>query len=176
MLRPQVPPSRLRLHPRNGVDRNQQNQNNPYYIDLRDRARRAGDEMGRCARESQAAHQAREYLRADLFEQKQAFRREMETLNLEASEWIFKANNIDNGPGVADLHGQFVDEAKIHVDRAITLARERDVTTVRFIVGQGTHSADGVSKLRPAIEKHLLQKQLVVGPDPTNAGVLVVQL
>lgn len=172
---PQVLPTRPRL--RKGVDRNQDNKRNPHYVDLRNRARHAGDEMKRCARESQAAYQAGEHLRAaQLSEQKQAFCREMETLHLEASEWIYKENNLDNGPGEVDLHGQFVEESFLYVDRAIDSARARGEITVRFIVGQGTHSDDGVPKLRRAVQEYLQEKQIDVRRDPNNAGVLIVQL
>ncbi|EJD52517.1 DUF1771-domain-containing protein [Auricularia subglabra TFB-10046 SS5] len=162
---------------RKGVNENLENQRNPYYTDLRDRANAAGDAMARAFRESQEAYQAGDGARAKaLSDEGKARRAEMDALNLEASDWIFKENNTDSEPGEIDLHGLYVKEAIRYADLSIQDARQRGDPEIRFIVGKGMHSKSGVGKLRPAIEELMQKHQLVPEIDPRNAGVLVVQL
>ncbi|KZV86585.1 DUF1771-domain-containing protein [Exidia glandulosa HHB12029] len=162
---------------RRGVNENLENQNNTYYVDLRERANRAGDEMARLSRESQAAYHAGDGARAkELSDESKRHRAEMESLNAEASEWIFKENNTDSEPGEVDLHGLYAREAITYADRSIEEARARGQSHIRLIVGKGMHSKGGASKLRPAIEELMQKHQLVASMDPHNAGVLVVDL
>ncbi|KAI0633330.1 hypothetical protein C8Q77DRAFT_1057428 [Trametes polyzona] len=158
-------------------DPNQVNQHNEYYVGLRARANAAGDEM---ARSFEEAHQAYERgdgaLAKELSNKGKAAQKEMERLNEEASEWIFRENNTDSQPGEIDLHGLYVKEAIRYADRSIQEARARGDSKIRFIVGKGLHSAGGVAKLKPAIEELMQKHGLVAEMDEHNAGVLIVNL
>ncbi|KAG7098885.1 hypothetical protein E1B28_000785 [Marasmius oreades] len=160
-----------------GIDQNQINQANPYYIDLRKRANEDGDQMAKCFQESRAA-----YARGDgaaakrLSDEAKEHQRRMESLNKEASQYIYIENNKDSKPGEIDLHGLHVKEAIFHTDQALEEAKRRGETTLRLIVGKGLHSTGGVTKIKPAIEELMQKHQLVAELDDNNAGVLVVHL
>jgi len=133
--------------------------------------------MARAFDESKVAYKAGDGARAkQLSNEGHAHKSEMERLNREASEWIFRENNTDSKPGEVDLHGLFVKEAIEHTDRAIDQARRRGDTAVHLIVGKGLHSASGHAKIKPAIEELMHKHNLAAAVDPDNAGVLIVQL
>lgn len=48
-----------------------------------------------------------------------------------------------------DLHGKFVDEIELLIIQYIKECRQRRLSFVLIVVGQGQHSKDGRSKLRP---------------------------
>ncbi|KAJ7109902.1 hypothetical protein C8R44DRAFT_800888 [Mycena epipterygia] len=102
--------------------------------------------------------------------------RTMEALNKTASEMIFKEKNKDREPQEIDLHGLFVKEAESKVKEAILAGEQRGVPVIRFIVGQGLHTADGTAKLKPALAYYIGQMPRPVQVDSRNAGVLVVTL
>ncbi|EJD39589.1 hypothetical protein AURDEDRAFT_31954, partial [Auricularia subglabra TFB-10046 SS5] len=70
----------------------------------------------------------------------------------------FIKNNKGLPKDEVDLHGLYVGEAINHVDLAIQYAGEDGDRKIQLIVGQGKHSKDGKSKLRPAVESHLKEK------------------
>ncbi|KAI0829610.1 hypothetical protein BC628DRAFT_1416664 [Trametes gibbosa] len=158
-------------------DPNQVNQHNAHYVDLRARANAAGDEMARCFEEAHQAYEHRDGARAkELSNRGKAAQQEMERLNEQAAEWIFRENNTDSGPGEIDLHGLYVKEAIRYTDKSIQEARSRGDSKIRFITGKGLHSAGGVAKLKPAIEELMETNGLVAELDEHNAGVLIVNL
>ncbi|KAI0051225.1 DUF1771-domain-containing protein [Auriscalpium vulgare] len=172
---PASPPPHGRPHGR--VDQNQVNQANEHYTSLRARANVEGDAMGRAFDESHTAYERGDGARAkELSNEGKAHQREMERLNAEASEWIFRENNTDSGPGEVDLHGLYVKEAITYTDRAIQEARQRGESELHLIVGKGLHSANHNAKIKPAIEELMLKHNLVAALDPQNSGVLIVQL
>lgn len=72
-------------------DDNQVNSANPHYKDLRARANQAGDAMGRCFSESKEAYQSGNGARAkELSNEGKRHQVEMEALNRQASEWIYR--------------------------------------------------------------------------------------
>ncbi|OBZ67141.1 hypothetical protein A0H81_12985 [Grifola frondosa] len=158
-------------------DANQINQNNEHYKGLRARANEEGDQMAQCFEQAHQAYAAGDGARAkELSNEGKAHQREMERLNAQASEWIFVENNKDSQSGEIDLHGLYVKEAITFTEKAIQEARGRGESKVHLIVGKGLHSANGVAKLKPAIEE-LMQKQgLVAELDQSNGGVLIVNL
>ncbi|KZV74399.1 DUF1771-domain-containing protein [Peniophora sp. CONT] len=172
-IQQQRPPRR-----QNGqVDANQVNQSNPHYTDLRDRARKEGDAMARAFDASHKAYESGEKARAkELSNEGHAHQAEMEKLNREASEWIFRENNTDSQPGEIDLHGLFVKESIEYTDRAIVEAQQRGDSEIQLIVGKGIHSQGGHAKIKPAIEELMHKHNLTATLDPDNAGVLIVQL
>ncbi|KAK0219038.1 hypothetical protein IW262DRAFT_1256787, partial [Armillaria fumosa] len=154
-------------------DDNQQDHPNEYYIGLRARANKEGDEMGRCFSESRDA-----YCRGDrasakvLSNQGKIHRQNMQQLNKEASNWIY----LGQKPGEIDLHGLYVKEAIAYTDAALEEAKLRGDSEIRLIVGIGLHSEDGEAKLRPAIKGLMRKYQLSAEFDPSNCGVIVVGL
>ncbi|KAF9227306.1 DUF1771-domain-containing protein [Gyrodon lividus] len=179
--RHQVFPSNFVLHPseRNCFlkDQNQINQHNEQYMALRAKANQEGDLM---AQSFQGSHEA--YARGDgahakeLSEQGKQHERTMESLNAEASAWIFKENNLDSKPGEVDLHGLYVKEAVSYSDKAIQEARQRGDSEIRLIVGKGLHSDGRVAKIKPAVEDLTKKHNLFAEVDPQNAGILIVRL
>ncbi|KAH9061238.1 hypothetical protein EDB87DRAFT_1610707 [Lactarius vividus] len=103
--------------------------------------------------------------------------REMKELDKRAAKIVFRENNKNRGEGrKVDLHGLYVAEAiQISKDQLQT-ARSKGDKVVRFIVGKGLHSDGGGAKIRPALEDLLTKQGLIHWLDPSNAGVLVVQL
>ncbi|TBU29614.1 hypothetical protein BD311DRAFT_777500 [Dichomitus squalens] len=173
--KPSSPPPRPWSPDSGRPDPNQVNQHNAHYMDLRARANAAGDEM---ARNFEAAHQAYESgdgARAkELSNAGKAAQGEMERLNEEAAEWIFKGEQ--NNPGEVDLHGLYVKEAIRFTDKSIVEARSRGDRQLRLIVGKGLHSTNHVAKLKPAIEELIQKHGLVAELDEHNSGVLIVNL
>ncbi|KAL7281248.1 hypothetical protein ACG7TL_004556 [Trametes sanguinea] len=172
---PSSPPSRPWSPGR--PDPNQVNQHNEYYVGLRARANAAGDEMARCFDEAHRAYESGDGARAkELSNKGKAAQQEMERLNEQAAEWIFRENNTDSGPGEVDLHGLYVKEAIRFTDKSIQEARARGDSKIRLIVGKGLHSSGGVAKLKPAIEELIQKHGLVAELDEHNAGVLIVNI
>ncbi|PBK87736.1 DUF1771-domain-containing protein [Armillaria gallica] len=158
-------------------DENQTDQSNEYYIGLRARANKEGDEMARCFSESHEAFNRGDRAAAkDLSNQGKSHKQKMEQLHKEASKWIYLKNNRDCKPGEIDLHGLFVKEAIAYTDAALEEAKLRGDSEIRLIVGRGSHSEGGVAKIRLAIEELMRKYQLVAELDPSNSGVLVVEL
>ncbi|KAK0215981.1 hypothetical protein EDD85DRAFT_441237 [Armillaria nabsnona] len=170
--RPPSPPE-----PPKYEDDNQTDQSNEYYIGLRARANKEGDEMARCFSESHEAFNRGDGAAAkDLSNQGKSHKQKMEQLHKEASKWIYLENNRDRKPGEIDLHGLFVKEAIAYTDAALKEAKLRGDSEIRLIVGRGSHSEGGVAKIRLAIEELMRKYQLVAQLDPSNLGVLVVEL
>ncbi|EGN99955.1 hypothetical protein SERLA73DRAFT_106863 [Serpula lacrymans var. lacrymans S7.3] len=158
-------------------DSDQINMHNEHYVGLRSRANEEGDKMAQCFQESHEAYSNHDgALAKELSEKGKEHERNMERLNDEASEWIFKENNSDRKPGEIDLHGLFVKEAVVYTDRAIQVARQRGDSQIHLIVGKGLHSPQHIAKIKPAMEELMQKHQLLAEVDPHNAGVLIVHL
>jgi len=133
--------------------------------------------MARCFRESQEAYKSGDGARAkQLSNEGKQHQAEMDRLNKEAGDWIFRENNLDSAPDELDLHGLYVKEAIDKTDQAIVQAQSRGASQIRLIVGKGLHSQGSVAKLKPAIEQLMAKHQLQAALDPQNAGVLIVSL
>lgn len=101
--RPQKPPYRVRIfchwledHNTNftfnlGLQIHEDHRQNPHYLSLKSRADEVASEMHKLSRESQEAYQGGDGARAkELSNASKAKRAEMERLNQEAAEWLFK--------------------------------------------------------------------------------------
>lgn len=67
------------------------NHENDHYKQLRARANQEGDEMAKCFEESHRAYEARDgALAKELSNKGHAHQKEMNNLNAQASDWIFK--------------------------------------------------------------------------------------
>jgi len=172
---PYSPPHKPQRY--NGQDQNQINQNNEQYMSLRAQANEEGDAMARCFEQSHDAYAQGAGARAkELSTQGHQHQHKMESLNKQASDWIFAENNKDSNPGEIDLHGLYVKEAIAYTDNAIEQAKLRGDSDIRLIVGKGLHSTGSHAKIKPAIEELMQKHQLVAELDPHNAGVLIVRL
>ncbi|KAJ7045429.1 cytoplasmic protein [Mycena alexandri] len=170
------PPHRP-VQPHYFSDPNQENQHNEHYMRLRAEANAEGDKMAKCFAESHEAYGRGDGAGAkQLSNEGKEHQHKMNSLNKEASDWIFVENNKDSKPGEIDLHGLYVKEAIEHTDRALQKAKQRGDTEVHLIVGKGLHSQNGAAKIKPAIEELMQKHQLSAELDPHNAGVLVVQM
>ncbi|KAJ7209494.1 cytoplasmic protein [Mycena pura] len=187
------PPHRPERPQHGYSDPNQANQHDPTYMALRAQANEEGDQMARCFAESHEAYERGDGAAAkQLSNQGKSHQAKMNSLNKQASDWIFVENNKDSKPREIDLHGLYTKEAIERTDRALEEAKQRGDTELHLIVGKGLHS-QGHAKIKPAIEE-LMQKWASRGPvrhvvdpflcrhrlaadlDPHNAGVLIVHI
>ena len=158
-------------------DDNNKNAQNPYYKDLRNRARSEGDKMANAFQASKQAYNSGNGARAkQLSEEGQAHKMQMERLNSQAAEWIYAANNDDSPPGTTDLHGLYTNEAIVKAEQVIQQAQAQGYPQLRIIVGKGLHSKNHVQHLRPAVERLVQQYNISAHVDKRNTGVLVVDL
>ncbi|KAK0472439.1 hypothetical protein IW261DRAFT_1424269 [Armillaria novae-zelandiae] len=170
--RPPPPPE-----PPTHEDDDQADRSDEYYNGLRARANKEGNEMARCFSESHEAYDRKDHAAAkDLANQGKDHKQRMEQLHKEASNWIYLENNRGKQPGEIDLHGLYVKEAIVYTDAALKKARFRGDSEIRLIVGKGSHSEGGIAKVRLAIEELMRKYQLVAELDPSNSGVLIVEL
>jgi len=133
--------------------------------------------MAKCFEQSHQAYSSGDKAGAKaLSSQGKDHQRKMQVLNKQASEWIFIENNKDSKPGEIDLHGLYVKEAIERTDMAIEEAKRNGRSELHLIVGKGLHSKSGVAKIKPAIEELMQKHQLLAELDPSNAGVLIVQI
>lgn len=85
--------------------------------------------------------------------QARVLHRQVEEHNRQAAALYLYANNVNNPPGVLDLHGLFVKEALQAVQEEVRKAKKERRGQLVLIVGAGHHSRDGVQRIRPAVEK-----------------------
>ncbi|KAJ7938231.1 hypothetical protein B0H13DRAFT_1851681 [Mycena leptocephala] len=141
---------------------------------LRERASEASKLMGEAFSQSKAMRPYSPAEARKLTETGRQHKQTMEIFNKKASDMIFKVR--DREPHEVDLHRLFVKEAELRVNEAIRAAETRGDPLVRFIVGQGLHTDNGVSRLKPALTSYIRKLGHPVDPDPRNPGVLVVPL
>ncbi|KAI0063647.1 hypothetical protein BV25DRAFT_402265 [Artomyces pyxidatus] len=143
---------------------------------FRNRANKAGDEMTTYFKKSKAERKRGNRASADtLRTQGEARQAEMVKLHAQASKLMFKAHNKNRSLDEVDLHGQHVKEAIALAEDSLKKAKTYGFTEIRFIVGKGLHSTAG-SKIKPAIQDLMTQRNLPARLDPRNEGVLIVRL
>lgn len=99
----------------------------------------------------------------------------MEAYNAQARDFIFRANNAHQPEDTIDLHGLYVEEAEEILETRLRTARQRGDDHINVIVGKGNHSAGGIAKIKPAVEK-ILRAQGLQFNSEQNAGKIIVQL
>ncbi|WWC63749.1 uncharacterized protein I303_106354 [Kwoniella dejecticola CBS 10117] len=162
-------------HP--AMNQDQINATNQRYTELRDRARKEGDEAHRCFAQSQQAYQSGDGERAhELSVQGKSHQKRQDELDDEASAWIFNENNKASPQNTIDLHGLYVKEAIEKVEESITSSQRSGAEELRVIVGKGIHSQGGKAKIKPAVEELMAKYNLSAHVDPDNSGVLIVDL
>lgn len=155
----------------------QVNQHDRHYLELRNQARSEGDQMARCFDQSHNAYAQGDGARAkQLSNEGHSHKANMERLNKEAADWIFRANNEDSPQGTVDLHGLYTSEALERTEQAVRSAQSQGWAELRIIVGKGLHSKDHRQHIAPAVEKLMNDYRLDAHLDPHNAGILIVNL
>ncbi|KAH6910422.1 hypothetical protein BKA70DRAFT_1273065 [Coprinopsis sp. MPI-PUGE-AT-0042] len=119
------------------VNDNEVNTANEHYRSLRAKANQEGDAMARCFQQGSEAYSRGEGgLAKEMSNKGKEHQRKMDEYNKQASDWIFKANNLDSGPGEIDLHGLYVKEAIARTEEALQTAKRNGDTEVKLIVGE----------------------------------------
>ncbi|KAK4685551.1 hypothetical protein P7C73_g4596, partial [Tremellales sp. Uapishka_1] len=164
-------------HGHQNHNQDQVNASNPQYVNLRNQARHEGDLAHQAFAASQQAYQSGDGARAhELSTQGKQHQQRKEQLDDQAQNWIFTENNEQSQAGTIDLHGLYVKEAIEETEKAIQNAQGQGLTTLRVIVGKGIHSQGHVAKIKPAVEDLMVRYNLTAHIDPSNTGVLLVNL
>ncbi|KAK6461163.1 hypothetical protein DFJ63DRAFT_216973 [Scheffersomyces coipomensis] len=147
------------------------------YKTLRGKAEELYDKRKQLSAQSQQAYKQGDKERAhELSEQAKSVLNEAEGYNRQAAEYVFRENNTDSGPDEIDLHGLYVKEAEYILQQRIANSIRTNQSHIRVIVGKGLHSANGIAKLKPAIDQMCDECSLKHHMDPHNSGVLVIDL
>ncbi|AAS53289.1 AFL083Cp [Eremothecium gossypii ATCC 10895] len=147
------------------------------YKRLRDLADQAFKKRAELSHQSQQAYKQGDGARAkELSEQAKRQLEAAERYNMQAAEYVFTSNNADSGSDEIDLHGLYVKEAQWIMKKRIAAGVQSGEPRLRVIVGKGLHSANGVAKIRPAVEELCSEAGLRSYVDSKNAGVLIVDL
>ncbi|RCK54452.1 hypothetical protein Cantr_04403 [Candida viswanathii] len=129
------------------------------------------------SQQSQQAYKLGDGQRAhELSEQLKQVLQKAEEANRKAAEYVFRENNEDSGPDEIDLHGLYVKEAEWILQRRIYYAVQTHQSHLNVIVGKGLHSANGVAKIKPAVDELCDEVGLKHYIDKKNTGVLVIDL
>ncbi|EEB06911.2 SMR and DUF1771 domain-containing protein [Schizosaccharomyces japonicus yFS275] len=100
---------------------------------------------------------------------------ELEKYNRQAAAAIYRYKNTQCQPDEIDLHGLYVDEAVQAVEQRIQNCYKFGFDHLHIIVGKGTHSANHVEKLRPAVLQKLQELSLRFQSEE-NAGRILVHI
>ncbi|AET37959.1 Smr domain-containing protein Ecym_2210 [Eremothecium cymbalariae DBVPG len=144
---------------------------------LRDQADQAHKKRQQLSQQSQEAYKEGDGARAkELSEKAKKYLKEAERYNMQAAEYVFTENNADSKSDEIDLHGLYVKEAQWILQRRIASAVQNGESDLKVIVGKGLHSANGVAKIKPAVEELCDEAHLNSFIDPKNPGVMIVEL
>ncbi|KAK6457360.1 uncharacterized protein RJT20DRAFT_127578 [Scheffersomyces xylosifermentans] len=160
-----------------GEERDYNHATDGEYKRLRAKADEVYKKKNSLSQKSQQAYKNGDKQRAhELSEQAKLLANEAEGYNRQAAEYVFRENNADSGPDEIDLHGLYVKEAEWILQNRIANDIRTNQSHLRVIVGKGLHSANGIAKLKPAIDEMCDQCNLKHHIDPKNTGVLVIDL
>lgn len=147
------------------------------YKRLRSEADRLFQKRQQLSQQSQNAYKQGDGQKAhELSEELKRILAQAEECNRKAAEYVFRENNEDSGPDEIDLHGLYVKEAEWILERRIYYAVKTNQLHLNVIVGKGLHSANGVAKIKPAVDELCDQVGLNHYIDKKNSGVLVIDL
>lgn len=128
-----------------------------YFSQLSQRARREGNNQG--------ANVLSKWMTAAL--------EEAEDHNRQAAEYALKKNNAHTAGNELDLHGLYVKEAKLILQKDIGECLRKRQSHLKVIVGRGLHSRRG-PKLKPATYDMCKESGLKHYIDPINPGLMVI--
>ncbi|OCH86373.1 hypothetical protein OBBRIDRAFT_243509 [Obba rivulosa] len=114
-----------------------------------------------------------------LFQEANYHKREMESLNAEAAEWIYKENNRPgfSSPGEINLHSLTVQEAVMFTERAIREAQQHGESEIRLVLGRKGHrSHHQRAKLKRTLEDLTRKYNAEAEHGQYHDNVLVVRL
>ncbi|KAI0051226.1 Smr-domain-containing protein [Auriscalpium vulgare] len=113
-----------------------------------------------------------------LAQRARAAKREVAIWDDKSAELTFKSYNfLRKVPkGMWDLHDLRVEEAEQYVAEYLDKALKRGDSQIRFIVGKGKRSKSGGPKIKPAVAKLVANRGLRFYEEPSNTGILVVNL
>ncbi|EMG50563.1 hypothetical protein SBY92_001380 [Candida maltosa Xu316] len=147
------------------------------YKRLRNEADKLYKKKQQLSQQSQQAYKSGDKQQAhELSEESKRVLSQAEECNRQAAQYVFRENNEDSGPDEIDLHGLYVKEAEWILERRIYHAVNTQQSHLNVIVGKGLHSANGVAKIKPAVDELCDKVRLNHYIDPKNAGVLVIDL
>ena len=105
----------------------------------------------------------------------------MEHANKRAASLAFasSAANATGDPNTIDLHGLHVKEALSLVKARVKALRRATALegarpSLVVITGRGSHSADGLARIKPAVEELARQEKLRFRPDEPNPGCVTI--
>jgi DNA-nicking Smr family endonuclease len=104
--------------------------------------------------------------------------KEHHRLNALAEQEIFTHFNPAYPSELAqiDLHGLFVKEGIARVEKHVQLCKKAGRRSTVVITGWGSHSKDGLAKIKPAIQELCVKEGLRVFVDRPNVGCLTVEV
>ncbi|PVH15037.1 uncharacterized protein CXQ87_005316 [Candidozyma duobushaemuli] len=147
------------------------------YKNLRDKADQMYEKRKKLSNQSQQAYQNGDKQKAhELSEESKKILAQAENYNRQAAEYVFRENNADSAEDEIDLHGLYVKEAEWIMQKRLSECIRTYQSHLRVIVGKGLHSANGIAKLKPAIEQLCQESGLKHYIDPKNTGVMVIDL
>lgn len=147
------------------------------YQYYRDQADAAYKKRNQLSQQSQAAYKSGDKAKAGQLSQEAKKQLEIaEENNARAAEYVFIENNRDSDHDDIDLHGLYVKEAEYILKVRIKSGIEKRQPKLDCIVGKGKHSANGIAKLKPAIEQLCKEAGLRCWIDPKNTGVLHIDI
>lgn len=147
------------------------------YKNLRDKADQMYEKRKKLLNQLQQAYQNGDKQKAhELSEELKKILAQAENYNRQAAEYVFRENNADSAEDEIDLHGLYVKEAEWIMQKRLSECIRTYQSHLRVIVGKGLHSANGIAKLKPAIEQLCQESGLKHYIDPKNTGVMVIDL
>jgi DNA-nicking Smr family endonuclease len=75
-----------------------------------------------------------------------------------------------------DLHGLLVKEAIARVEKHVELCKWSKIPRTVVVTGRGSHSKDGLAKIKPAIQELCRRESLRVFVDEPNVGCMTVEI
>ncbi|KAI8903682.1 DUF1771-domain-containing protein [Powellomyces hirtus] len=135
-----------------------------------------------CYRRSQRAFQTGDKaLAKELSTEGKLHAAEMDKYNeLAASTAFAQCNPRNKGSSTSlsqlDLHGLFVKEALAKLEIHVRECRKAGVKTTTVITGRGSHSKDGIAKIKPAVEEFLKRERIKAIEDARNPGSVTLEL
>lgn len=145
------------------------------YKRLRDEADRLYKKRNQLSQQSQNAYKSGDKQKAhELSEESKKLLNQAEDANMKAAQYVFRENNADSAEDEIDLHGLYVKEAEYILQTRISNCIRTNQSHLKVIVGKGLHSANGIAKLKPAIDQMCDESNLKHRIDPHNSGVLII--
>lgn len=141
----------------------------------RNDANKCGDEMDKLYKQAEEAYKNNDKDKnKSLRDQAAKKNEEMKKLNEKASECYYKANNLLNDKFTLDLHGQYVNEAMLLVEKRFKEINYKGDIVV--IVGAGHHSENNVRKIKPKFEEYLKENNFKYEDNVPNGGCMTIHL